>query len=81
MGSVPVQLLVVANFATNTTCDTMGDTSNAMTCENRASKHEKTHTHTYIKSKPLGHMQARYMHKESASMRSSSELQQWILQV
>ena len=35
MSSVPVQLLSVANIATHTTCNTMGNTSKAMACKNR----------------------------------------------
>ena len=48
MGSVPLQLLIVANIATRKTCDTMGDTSKVTTCVYRAtaSKQEKTRTHT-----------------------------------
>ena len=59
MGSVPVQFLIVANIATHTTCDTMGDTSKAMTCENRASKQEltreDTHIYTHQKQATWGH--------------------------
>ena len=47
MGSVPVQLLIVANTATHTTCDTIGDTLKAVcvTCENRASRDTYAYTH------------------------------------
>ena len=31
MGKLPGQLLIVANIATHTTCDTMADTFEAMT--------------------------------------------------
>ena len=61
MGSVPVQLLVVTSIARHTTCDTTGNISKAMTCENRACKQEKTNRLTHIKGKPLGHMQTRYI--------------------
>ena len=55
MGNVPVQKETVTSIAKHTTCDTMGNASKAMTCENRANK-QYTQTALEKQATGSGHM-------------------------